>query len=318
MGVLVIQPLKQRMPRRRVRGVTLIELLVALVIGLLLAVAGSAVYLYSKQSYNAVTETSQMEENGRFALNLLARHIQSGGFVMINPLAQAPQAALPEKITGCDFGFVNAKNASNAADVACRASTPAGERRSSSISTTFETDAPSLSGARFQGFNCVGNNADASIVTTDAGSYTRYQATSRFFISTETVAIANGGTTTMGQLSCVAENPSSSSFDASQPLIPGIEQISATYLVPTIQTVSGEIPRLAQTPLDAAAVTAANRWTEVMAVNLCVLTKSIQPVGNDTGTAYTDCFGAAIVATPAESYRIFRTTVNLRNRTAAP
>lgn len=299
-------------------GVTLIELLVSLVIGLLLAIAASATYLYSKQSYSAVTENSQMEENGRFALTLLTRYIQSAGNVMINPQATSSQGALSIKIRGCDLGFVNARSGTGAADIACRTATPAGERRSSSISTFFETDVPSLSGARFEGFNCVGDGAAAKTTTgLTGGTFTTYQASSHLFISTETVPIPNGGNTVMGQLSCAPENSTNGALGLSQPVIPGIEQMSVVYLLPLLQTVSGEVPRLAQTPLTAAQVAATNRWNEVIAVDLCVLTRSIQTAGNDTGTQYTDCFGTALVSTGSESFRTFRTTVNLRNRTPA-
>lgn len=308
--------LSARQPR--VRGVTLIELLVSLVIGLLLAIAASATYLFSKQSYSAVTENSQMEENGRFALTLLVRYIQSAGNVMLNPQATAAQGALDVKIRGCDLGFVNARSGTGPADIACRTATPAGERRSSSVSTFFETDAPSLTGARFEGFNCIGDGAAAKTTTGLTGLITTtYQASSHLFISTETVPTANGGTTTMGQLSCAPENSTTGALSLSQPLIPGIEQLAVTYLLPSVPTVSGEVPRLAQSPLTAAQVAAANRWGEVVAVDLCVLTRSIQPAGNDTGTQYTDCFGTALVTTGSESFRTFRTTVNLRNRTPA-
>jgi type IV pilus assembly protein PilW len=70
---------KSGLPSNRQAGLTLIELMVSLVIGLLLAIIASSTYLYSKQAYNAVSANSQLEENGRLALNLLAKNIQSAG-----------------------------------------------------------------------------------------------------------------------------------------------------------------------------------------------------------------------------------------------
>ena len=77
--------------RSRNRGVTLVELMVGLTIGMLLVVIASAVYLYSKKTYNVVSENAQMEENGRFALNLLTKYVQSAGFAMVDPLANSAQ-----------------------------------------------------------------------------------------------------------------------------------------------------------------------------------------------------------------------------------
>ena len=294
------------------RGVTLIELLVAMAIGLLLVIAASATYLYSKSAYNTVSETSQMEENGRFALNLLSRYIQSAGFVMLNPKAINVQGALINKISGCDFGLSNGTAASAAADVACRAATPAGERQSASISLFFDTDA--FNGANFQGLNCIGNRPVEMPITDGSGavSFTQWQSRSHFFISTFVSATPNG-TVTRGQLSCVGESNAGpgqpTTYPPAQPLIPGIEQLAVNYLLPS--TVS---PKVAQRGQSASAVTV---WGDVMAVELCVLTRSIQSASNETETAYTDCYGNAIPVTGNDSYRTFRTTVNLRNRTQA-
>lgn len=294
------------------RGVTLIELLVAMVIGLLLVIAASATYLYSKSAYNTVSETSQMEENGRFALNILTRYVQSAGFVMLNPKAANLQGALINKISGCDFGFANGTSASSATDVTCRAATPAGERQSASISVFFDTDASNTTGANFQGFNCIGNGPVVTPITDETGTVSFIQSQSRahFFISTFVSATPNG-TVTRGQLSCVGESKTATGAlkYESQPLIPGIEQLAVNYLLPS--TVS---PKVAQRGQPASAVTA---WGDVMAVELCVLTRSIQSTSNDTETEYRDCYDNVIPATGNDSYRTFRTTVNLRNRTQA-
>jgi type IV pilus assembly protein PilW len=304
--------------RNATHGFSLIELLVSLVIGLLLAVAGSAAYLYSKQAYNAVSETSEMELNGRFALNLLTRYVQSAGFVMLNPQALAVQGAQSIKVTGCNFGFVNGQAAAAASDLNCRAATPTGELVSESISVFFETDAPNNIGGLFQGFNCIGENAVGVVTTSETGTiFTSFPTRSHFFVTHTTAATANGAVS-MGQLSCLADStpPAGGAVQFQiQPLIPGIEQLAVNYLLPSAPTVAGEFPKLAQTALSATDVTAAARWGEVMAVELCVLTKSVQPAGSDTGTQYTDCYGTALTATRAESFRTFRTIVNLRNKT---
>lgn len=303
--------------RRRSRGLTLIELLVSLVIGLLLVIAASATYLYSKNAYNAVSETSQVEGNGRFALNMLSRYVQTAGFVMLNPKATNLQGALVNKLRGCDFGLTNGTTAASSTDLNCRAATPAGERQSASLSVFFDTDAYNAAGANFQGFNCVGNKPIETAITDELGavSFTSWQSRSHFFISTFTSGTPNGGTVTRGQLSCVGEsNPAGGGAISYQiqPLIPGIDQLAINYILPS--TVA---PKIAQGIQTAAQVTAADRWGDVMAVEICVLAHSIQSAGNDTGTAYTDCYGNPIAASGTDIYRTFRTTVNLRNRTLA-
>jgi type IV pilus assembly protein PilW len=301
-----------------IHGFSLVELLVSLVIGLLLAMAGSAAYLYSKQAYNAVSETSEMELNGRFALNLLTRYVQSAGFVMLNPQALAVQGAQSIKVTGCSFGLVNGPAATTLSDLNCRTATPTGELISESVSMIFETDAPNNTNELFQGFDCVGNQAVGVVTTSETGTtFTSYPTKSHFFVTHTTAATANGAVS-MGQLNCLADStpPAGGAMQFQiQPLIPGIEQLAINYMLPSTPTVAGEFPKLAQTVLTATAVTAAARWGEVMAVELCVLTKSVQPAGSDTGTRYTDCYGTPLTVTRAESFRTFRTIVNLRNKT---
>jgi len=62
------------------RGVTLIELMIAIVISVTLLGGLIEVYLGSKQSYNLVEESSRLQENGRFALETMTREIRGAGF----------------------------------------------------------------------------------------------------------------------------------------------------------------------------------------------------------------------------------------------
>ena len=284
-------------------GLTLIELMVSLVIGLVLSIVASSTYLYSKQAYNAVSENSQMEENGRSALLLLARNIQTSGYQTLveSGVPPKPGGDSGDRIKGCDFGMVSPQNASSGADLACNSSAPAGSSPSASIAVFYDTDAYTSSGAQFQGFNCLGQSA--ALDPTNG----KYLVRSYFFISTSSVQTTYG-TTTMGQLSCVTESNSLGNFQA-QPLIPGVHQMAITYLLP-----SGLDPTVSQKETSAAILEASNTWKTVSAVEICVLTKSIQPSGNDTQTQVTDCYGNAFTPSPGQSYRRFSTSVNLRNR----
>ena len=296
---------KSKLTRKQL-GATLIELMVGLTIGLLLALVASSTYLFSKQNFNVISEVSQMEENGRFALNLLTRYAQSAGFTTIDPKANLPAGALDNKLSGCDRGYTSTD--STAPDFTCLTTTPAGDIRSSSIRTIFETDIPDST--KFQGKDCIGNDSPAIPRTTSTGSPS-YVVTSYFFISS-TIVKTDAGTTTMGQLSCLADSRGSgtTTYTLPQPIIPGIVQIAVGYLVP-----SATAPEAAHTSKTAAQIEAAAEWSKVAALDLCVMAKSIGNSANDTNTSYTDCYGTAMTTARGERYRTFRTTVNLRNRT---
>jgi type IV pilus assembly protein PilW len=293
--------LRRRSVRRLHRGVTLIELMVGLTIGLLLVIIASAIYLYSRQSYSAATETSQMEENGRFALDLLSKYVQSAGFAMVDPNAPGPALPLDGKLGGCDYGYANASAPTALTDLACRTATPTGERRSASIFTRFETDVFASSAGRQQGFDCTNDAAAVKLLATGIQTY---EVRSYFFVSKVTVQTP-GGTKSVGQLSCVSDATAETAGVAGsvalqvQPLVPGIEQLAISYI--------SKAGKKVDLPTTEAA------WQDVAAVELCVLARTIQTAGNDTGTQYVDCYGDNITIDPKESYRRLRQTVALRN-----
>jgi len=64
----------------RESGVSLVELLVAIVVSLILILGVIQVYLSTKQSYNAQAELARMQESGRFAMDLITRDLRRAGY----------------------------------------------------------------------------------------------------------------------------------------------------------------------------------------------------------------------------------------------
>jgi len=62
------------------KGLTLVELMVAMVLSLVLIGGVSQTYLSSKQTYRLTEAQSRIQENGRFALHLLTRDIRMADF----------------------------------------------------------------------------------------------------------------------------------------------------------------------------------------------------------------------------------------------
>lgn len=81
----------------RQRGLTLVELLVAMALGLLLLAGVIQVVLGSKRSYQANLALGELQESGRLALEAMARDLRNTGF-----------------IGGCPGGLVNATGAEGA------------------------------------------------------------------------------------------------------------------------------------------------------------------------------------------------------------
>ncbi len=62
------------------RGFSLVELMVAITIGLMILAAVSAVFVSSKRSYSTQDRLSRLQENARFAIQFLTRDIRMAGY----------------------------------------------------------------------------------------------------------------------------------------------------------------------------------------------------------------------------------------------
>jgi type IV pilus assembly protein PilW len=66
--------------RRRQAGLTLIELMVAVVLGLLVAAAAVAALIVARQGFRSTDNSSQLRESARFASSLIQRVVVQAGF----------------------------------------------------------------------------------------------------------------------------------------------------------------------------------------------------------------------------------------------
>jgi type IV pilus assembly protein PilW len=62
------------------RGVTLVEMMVAMVLGLLILLAVSSIYIGSRQTFRLQDDNARLQETGRYALEVMGRSIRQAGF----------------------------------------------------------------------------------------------------------------------------------------------------------------------------------------------------------------------------------------------
>lgn len=65
---------------KKIYGITLVELMVAITIGSIIMLGVGSVYTSSKRSYRLQEEFSRLQENGRFAMNYIARYVRAAGY----------------------------------------------------------------------------------------------------------------------------------------------------------------------------------------------------------------------------------------------
>jgi type IV pilus assembly protein PilW len=66
---------------RRSRGLSLVELMVALAVGLLLMAGAISIFLSNKRTYQVTEDLSRLQENARFALDTMMRDLRMAGNV---------------------------------------------------------------------------------------------------------------------------------------------------------------------------------------------------------------------------------------------
>lgn len=315
---------RQPTTRAASRGLSLIELLVSLAIGLILMIAVVSAYLGSSGASRVAEAQVRMNEDAQAALTILVQQLRMAGNNPKQPnyTNAAPRNPIYDTTTyilrGCDGTFSDVTTATSLQTLTCAAG---GGTAADSIAISYEADRyntiPTSTNAPT---DCLGQSLpvingtqdiwDGAAVTPTAVSYT--VAENRFYIGTSAVITAptlyckgNGGA-----------NP--------QPLVENIEDLQLTYGTALASAASdalavagylsaGEVVSNADL---AALGTEPERWAKVLTVRICVVARSEQAVVSDAASArYIQCDGTTNTA-PADLRlrRAYSTVVVLRNR----
>lgn len=310
------------------QGLSLIELMVSMVIGLVLMISIVSAYLGSSGASRVAEAQARMNDDAQAALTVLTQQLRMAGNnpKQLNYTAAAPRnpvystgATMP--IRGCDGTFSNVTTATDIPSLTC-----AGGATPHSIAVSYEADRfntiPTVGGAAT---DCVGQSLTVINTTTAVWdgaaavptNVTYTVADNRLYISNATVS----GVVTPS-LFCKGNG------GGTQPLVENIEDLRFQY---------GTAPIAAVNPLTVAGYltgdavdalglgTTAERWSKVVTVRICVLVRSEQEVVADAASArYTPCFPTAteisngVAAPDLRMRRAYTTTVVLRNRIETP
>ncbi len=87
---------------RRPQGMTLVELMVGLAIGLFLVAVVSTMYLGSRNTFVAQESGARLQENGRFAMDTIANDLRMSGFRGCMPVLPTGNSAAPLALGAVD------------------------------------------------------------------------------------------------------------------------------------------------------------------------------------------------------------------------
>jgi type IV pilus assembly protein PilW len=273
-------------------GFSLVELMIAMVIGLVVVGAVLSAYLGAGATSRTSRAMSQITEDASVALSVLRSSIGMVGYSLptaVDGAGKFTKAYPGLGLFGCDGGFTD----SSAAIAGLTCSPDAGP---DSIAVAFEADTSNSVVRDVAGvdvpLDCLGN-------TIPPGAGPQYLAYNRYYLNGES------------QLMCLGPGA-----PGAQALVDNVVDLQIRYGVGAAAAVN-QVGFYADAGNVGALPNNVN-WTNTVSVRICVVVASApgEFVMDTDGVPYRDCEGDEI--TPAEGdrrmFRAFTTTVVLQNR----
>ncbi len=264
----------------RMYGHTLLELLIALPLGLCVTLAGVSLYRAQRASFEQIVERSQLAEAGWTALHLIATHLRMAGFS--SPLNGQHNVADFLGLFGCTASRPTKEVAKPRR---CKA-----ERggHSDGIEIRYQADAVSTWKSRDgKSTDCLGQAIEASKNT---GEQAMVPVINRFFARLSP-------STGKPELYCEGNGGPG----IAQPVVEGVERLYLRYQLGNAASGLNLV--------DASAI-AADQWNKVSMVQLCVVMRGTRYA---TDATYLDCDGRRVASADGLPRQALTTWVALRN-----
>ena len=272
----------------RMHGVSMIELMVSLTVGLVVVGAVLLSYLGSIRTSKLQAAYAEMNENAQIAMTFLGRDLLQAGYASPTGVSGSTTFARSysaRPVMGCDNGFA-APNTTGDVVCAVGAGKPA-------IEVVYEADirntVPTSAGVPS---DCLGNGLPATTV----GTATFYFAYNRYYLTTSAIG--------RSELHCASRQGA-----AGQPLADNVEALKIWY-----GEANAANPRQVVRYVSAANVT---DWGQVLSVRVCLLMRSSDPVLTaEDSVTYLDCDSTLQSSADRYARRAYFTTTTLRNKMA--
>lgn len=260
-------------------GVTLIELLVGLAIGLVVIGVAMGALMVSRGVTGTVSDSSSMHQQAAYAMRVIGMQLRQAGSLRLN-LEPGTTAIESRYLSPVAFEAVTPASGT-ALGFAPQTDTIKGVDTPAAITAGFRRYAePVFTSASAQTLvrNCVGGPKDANLDE---------RVESVFSLSgTQLRCSGNGGT--------------------AQPVLENVANFSVRYRVQENAAVG--LPKLRS--VSAADVT---NWAQVQAVEVCIELYGTERISMPSGSTYTNCGGVAVDMTTLSGDRASRSHITYRN-----
>ncbi|MEJ8856618.1 PilW family protein [Variovorax robiniae] len=267
--------------RRQARGVTLVELLAALVIGLLVIGAAIAAMLLSRNSAAMVTDVARLHQQGSFAMRVIGMQARRAGSLdLVVPAAAGGMVSFNAEFTGLDgkgASVSGQEGEKGGPDKVSFTNQYIGPVKAAGISTAKAAEIPDAG---------VAVDPEQRDCVADSAINSRLQST--FWVE-------------KGALKCTG-------LKSSQPLVADVADFQVWYRVKASPT---KIRRM-----NADEVKAANLWRSVSSVEICLDLKGAETTSDQPSKTYVDCNGKEAPHNGV-LHMLFRNVFDLRTQGAS-
>lgn len=291
-------------------GKGLIELLVAIAIGLIILTTVLAIYVTTSKTTKASTIEAEMNEDGALALNILQQQLKLAGFSNYTNSATSGKNFQGTAVFGCTKGFSSTSVAFDS--LACKTDGEAAFaiRYEADTINTFQTG----TGAAARPTNCSFQSISNATQSDADATKNYYLADNRYYIKEDS---ENGGRKT---LFCRGMNGASHTDETA--LVANVEDMVITYAIrgPEVDgKPSQQIVGYVSANDNKLGTTKKNWQDRVIGINICLLMSTQNTVSADGGTKkYKDCTGAEQTSSDRKLRRSYTTTIMFRNLLKLP
>jgi type IV pilus assembly protein PilW len=294
--------MKTSSPPLQQRGVTLIELMVGIVIGLLVVAVAMGALMVSRGISGTVSDASGIQQQAAYVMRVIGQQLRQTGSLYLNPNPTGGSntdvlspVAFEIKADGVSGGnsFAQESTLAGASDTvttgfrryADNVFMVAGTPASGASAATFGTD--------YLARNCVGAPGNSSTDQLVESIFTFDSA------KNELQCRGNGVTTP-------------------QPIVQNVAQFQALYVVQTTDATGSKVQYTKGSDMPTAATDPT--WRRVQGIQVCLVLYGSEPIDMPAGSAYTDCTGTSVDMTTLTGTRknrmhlVFRNTFQLRSQ----
>lgn len=303
--------------RGRQRGMSLVEIMVSVVIGLVVVGAVLVSYIGSGKTGRYQAAYAQMNEDAQVALNILSRDIQLAGYV--NPVSVVVAtsglggAYSDQPVAGCDTGFTSANpivpgtpisggGLAGARVYTCNAS------GKPELEIGYEADAINTPPSGVFPTDCAGYSLQYIGMPALAPTY--YAVRNRYYIATT-------ASSKLPELHCKSNALDvGGSYNSGQPIVENVDAMRIWFGV-TADESALPAPKPRQIVRYVSAADVGGNWDRVVAVRVCLVLRSTDKViSSEEPVKYKDC--TQTLQSIADGYlrRAYYTTATIRSRMA--